>query len=281
MSAIGRNPTQCYWSWKQAFRKCNSKLLKWDLAHFSRSILTLHLWTLHWSMDPGEWGYSSTKFCIQCCPPSFAMSTSSPGVKQVQPPSQCNVYTQGIILFLHRNHLIPGLSSSLHSLPLAVLPNRFPPSDSTPHFPPFSSFHGFCSTPLSTPCDVLIWGQGTASSLPHARFLLPTTLCLLAAPAYQQKLRSSPAEGAPAANTSCQSRKWGCISSLLKPALQLFAEKGIQTSQTTKRPLGYCAFFVVTFESSHTLSPLFLVLSSLINGDTPSLTSSLFPIVYL
>lgn len=29
------------------------------------------------------------------------------------------------------------------------------------------------------------------------------------------------------------------------------------------------------------LSPLFLVLSSLINGDTPSLTSSLFPVVYL
>lgn len=43
----------------------------------------------------------------------------------------------GIILFLHRNHLIPGLSSSLHSLPLAVLPNRFPPSDSTAHFPHF------------------------------------------------------------------------------------------------------------------------------------------------
>lgn len=50
-----------------------------------------------------------------------------------------------------------------------------------------------------------------------------TTLCLLAAPVHQQKQRSSPAKGASAANTSSQSRKRGCISSLLKPALQLFA----------------------------------------------------------
>lgn len=77
----------------------------------------------------------------------------------------------------HRNHPIPALSSSLHSLPLAVLPEEY----ILPSFP-LTALPLSLTFLLSTASavylylhPVLCWfgGQGIPSSLPHARFVLP------------------------------------------------------------------------------------------------------------
>lgn len=108
--------------------------------------------------DPGEWGNSSTKFYVQFCPlvPRPAVSTSCPGVftyslKQVQSPSQCNMY---------KNNPIPGLSSSLHSLPLAVLPNRYLLFSLLVTALPISLTFLFPQPLQSTSVYTLIWGTG-------------------------------------------------------------------------------------------------------------------------
>lgn len=115
--------------------------------------------------DPGESGKSSFTFCVWCCPsvPSSAVSTSSPvvftySVKQVQPPDHCNVYTHTQESSYSCAVQLPPFTSL--GCPSWRVHSPFLPSDSSAPFPHFSSFHSLCSLPLSTPCDVLIWGTG-------------------------------------------------------------------------------------------------------------------------
>lgn len=208
--------------------------------------------SLHWSMGP--WGVRKQQhyilcpvlpICAQlCCKHSSITGVFTYPVKQVQPPDQCNVYT-------HRNHPFPGLSSFFHSLPLAVLPNRYLlaslPLIAQPLSLPFS-FHSLCSLPLSTLCDVLIWGTGGSLFPAPCQLPAPSLQCTFLQLQSTSKCREIPLPREPllqihppraeseAASASCQSLHCSYLPG-----------KVIQTSQTTKRPPGYCAIFVVTF----------------------------------
>lgn len=179
-------------------------------------------------------------------------------------------------------------SSSLHSPPMVTLPNQC-----------LLSSLPLISLPLSLafllptasavllclhPCVVLIWGTGHSlspeASQVHAPSLHWALLCLQCT-SKRRKAGKLPYKGSLCCIYILPDKKEELHELAVKACSAVVCLWKSFEHHKQKRPPGYSAIFIVTFWVQSTLSPLFLILSSLINGDTPFLISLLFAVVYL